>query len=136
MAEYAEKIKELQRDYEELISSDQLNWKDVRLLGNLVGVYAIFLNGKCIYVGHTNKFHVRMNDLLDKSTHTLHRKLLKEHSLKQVQDIIKSKCKYRVKKYLGNNEATNLAQAECLEHFAIEILEPPYNYPFYKKENK
>lgn len=39
------------------------------------GVYAIFFNGKVVYVGETGKIRARLSDLIDTRNHTLRRSL-------------------------------------------------------------
>ena len=128
MKNYQEEIIKLKEDFEALDKSDFLNWGQIKELKKITGVYVIFFENKVIYVGKTNKFNVRFGtDLMHKTTHTFHNKLLKEKTLEEVKDFIKKKCQYKIK------ECKDEVEAEQLEHFAISIYEPPYNNHFYKK---
>src|SRR3989344_4883804 len=128
MKDYLKELNKLKEDFENLINSPFLNWNNIKDLKNITGVYVIFYEDKVIYVGKTNKFNVRFGtDLMHKSTHTFHNKLLNNKPLEEVKEFIKNKCKYKIK------ECKDEVEAEQLEHFTISIYEPPYNNHFYKK---
>ena len=128
MKDYQTEIIKLKEDFEALDKSDFLDWEQIKELKKITGVYVIFFENKVIYVGETNKFNIRFGtDLMHKTTHTFHRKLLKEKTLEEVKDFIKNQCKYKIK------ECKDEVEAEQLEHFVISIYEPPYNNHFYKK---
>ena len=128
MKNYNEELNKLKENFEALDKSDFLSWEQIKQLKGIIGVYVIFFENKIIYVGKTNNFNVRFGtNLMDKSTHTLHRKLLREKSLEEVRDFIKQKCRYKIK------ECNDVIEAEELESFVISVFEPSYNNHFYKK---
>lgn len=115
----------LKNKYLHLIESKFVSFQDVALL-NTTGVYVIYdENEKIIYIGSTNKFHVRFGtDLKHESTHTLVRKLIKngEHVDRySVSDYLNKKCLIKIE------ECNSKREAEALEHIAIYFLNPRLN---------
>ena len=88
-------------------------------------VYVIYEGDTIIYIGKTNKFHVRFGtDLRHESTHTLVKKLIKSEKFKdriEVKNHFINSCRIRIE-ICENNR-----QAEALEHIAIYLLNPFYN---------
>jgi len=123
--EYSE---ELKKDYEDLLNSHFMTFDEVRSLEKVTGVYLIYFGREIIYAVSTNKFDVRFGtDLLHKSTHTLHKKLLNEGKIiQEIKDFFKNKCKYKIK------ICEDKLKAEALEHFAIWVIKPKYNKYVYK----
>ena len=74
-------IKKLKAECENLLKSSFMSFEELKKLKNVTGVYLIYFNGSIVYIGSTNKFDIRAKDLLYKSTHTLHKKLLEEKIL-------------------------------------------------------
>jgi len=130
--EYREYLAELRKDFENLLSSPFMIFKDVKKLEKVMGVYLIYFGEEIIYAGSTNKFDVRFGtDLLHKSTHTLHRKLLNEgKTIQEIKDFFKNKCKYKIK------ICKDKLKAEALEHFAIWVIKPKFNKYIYRNEKK
>jgi predicted GIY-YIG superfamily endonuclease len=121
-----DKIKMLSRKYDNLIISDMVSFDAVVSLNNIMGVYIIYNDkNEALYIGSTNKFHVRFGtDLKHEATHTLVRKLISKGYFKnrhEVVDYLKSQCKIRIEKCVTKREA------EALEHVAIYILNPILN---------
>lgn len=121
-----ESINNLKKKFEKLINSDFKTFEEVASLKNVMGVYVIFdEKGEIIYIGKTNKFHIRFGtDLKHETTHTLVRKLIKSGSHKdrfEVKDFLIRICKVKIEVCESNREA------EALEHIAIYILNPFYN---------
>ena len=85
----------------------------------------IYEEQKLIYVGKTNKFHVRFGtDLKHQTTHTLVSKLIKSGSHVdrfEVANFLKTKCKIRIA-FCDTNRG-----AEALEAISIFILNPQLN---------
>lgn len=119
-------IETLNNKFEKLINSDYKTFEEVVSLKNIMGVYVIHNEKEeIIYIGKTNKFHVRFGtDLKHETTHTLVRKLIKSESYSdrfEVKDFLMNKCKVKIEICNTNREA------EALEHIAIYILDPYYN---------
>ena len=119
-------IKELGDKFKQLTNSEFLCFEQVAALKNVMGVYMIYDENKVLlYIGNTNKFHIRFGtDLKHESTHTLVRKLKKKETFgdrKTVVDYLKNKCSMKIE--ICNTKR----QAEALEHIAIYILNPPIN---------
>jgi len=121
------KFEKLEKDFVDLLKSSFLSWEQIKQKKKVIGVYFVYLKDKIIYIGSTNNFNVRFGtDLLYKSTHTLHNKLLKEGNLSvNVKKFIKNKYKYKIK------ECEDKLEAEALEHFAIWSIKPEYNKNIY-----
>lgn len=116
----------LLQKFKRLVESDFVGFEDVSKLKNITGVYMIYNeNSEIIYIGHTNKFHVRFGtDLMHESTHTLVRKLIRIgwfENRQKVKNYLKNKCRMRIEQCLNKREA------EALEHIAILILSPVFN---------
>lgn len=127
MSEYIKELEKLKNNFESLDKSNFLKWEEIKKLKKMGGVYVIFFDKKVIYVGKTNNFNVRFGtDLINKSTHTLHKKLLKEKSFEEVKYFIKQKYEYKIK------ECESEIEAEELETFTISVFKPKYNNHFYK----
>lgn len=114
------KISKLQALYEQLLNSELLTYHEVKSLRDIMGVYLIYnTDNEIIYIGSTNKFHVRFGiDLNHESTHTLIRKLLKAGVHKdriEAKNHFKDHYKYRIK------ECSNKREAEALEHLAYGL---------------
>ncbi|RZJ68838.1 MAG: hypothetical protein EOO47_24520 [Flavobacterium sp.] len=110
----------------ELTNSKFLNFQQVKGHKNIMGVYLIYDQlGKLMYVGSTNKLHVRFGiDLRHESTHTLMKKLIRlEVHIDRLtaQDHFSNHYKYRI------SICNDKREAEALEHLAIWILRPLYN---------
>ncbi len=121
-----ETIDNLKKKFEKIINSDFKTFEEVAALKNVMGVYVIFdEKDEIIYIGKTNKFHIRFGtDLKHETTHTLVRKLIKSGSHKdrfEVKDFLMHNCKVKIEVCESNREA------EALEHIAIYILKPYYN---------
>jgi len=120
-----EEITSLSSQFEALIKSSFLTFDEVSGLKNRMGVYMIYECNKLIYVGKTNKFHVRFGtDLRHETTHTLVRKLIKRgtHADRyEVIDFLRTKCKIQIG-FCDTNRG-----AEALEAIAIFILNPELN---------
>jgi len=91
-----------------------------------MGVYLIYNHkSELVYIGNTNKFHIRFGtDLLNETTHTLVKKMINSYGFKnrpQYQEYIKYQCKYRIICCETKHEA------EAIEHFAIYLMNPPFN---------
>jgi len=119
-------IEKLNSMFNELQKSNLISFDEVKSMKNVMGVYIIYSHeNEILYIGHTNKFHVRFGtDLKYESTHTLIRKLLKALVHKDIitaQQYFINKYKYRIKTCETKREA------EALEHLAIWILNPIYN---------
>ena len=71
-------ITELSDKFEILNASKYKTFDEVSALKNVMGVYMIYIvKGELLYIGNTNKFHIRFGtDLKHESTHTLVRKLI------------------------------------------------------------
>jgi len=123
----------LNKKFKEVKNSILRKFEDVAKI-KATGVYFIYLSNNTetpIYIGNTNKFNIRFGiDLKDKSTHTLHRKLLSEHQSdsKKVTHFLQNECIYRI------TECKNKIEAEALEHFAILVFQPKYNAHIYTKD--
>ncbi len=121
-----EHFNELRVSYKLLISSDLLDFNTVKVQKNITGVYIIYSpDGEVIYIGSTNKFHIRFGvDLKHESTHTLIRKLLKQEIYLErnlAVNYIMLNCKFKIQICQTKREA------EALEHFAIWVLNPKFN---------
>jgi hypothetical protein len=132
-------LKLLNEDINKIESSEMLNLDEVKSKKGITGVYYIYEwnNSKKdpIYIGHTNKFHVRVNDLKHKSTHTLHKKLLNElETSVEVKDFLTKKCKYKIVECGKSTEKDAKILAEAIEHLAILIHKPKYNANIYQKK--
>jgi hypothetical protein len=125
-------LEETRKDFEDLSNSDLMKFEEVKQLKKITGIYFIYFQDKIIYIGSTNKFDVRFGtDLFHKSTHTLHRKLLRENkTTKEIRDFLRNKCYYRVK------ICKDKLKAEALEHFAIWMIKPRYNHHIYQASTK
>lgn len=121
----SEEIAMLASKFETLVSSSFLTFDEVSGLKNKMGVYMIYEEQKLIYVGKTNKFHIRFGtDLKHETTHTLVRKLIKNGTHVdrfEVTDFLRTKCKIRIE-FCDTNRG-----AEALEAIAIFILNPELN---------
>jgi len=110
----------------ELINSKTLSFQEVKNNKNIMGVYLIYDQlGQLMYIGSTNKFHIRFGtDLLHESTHTLMKKLIKlEIHIDRLtaQNHFSNHYKYKI------SICSNKREAEALEHLAIWMLQPIYN---------
>jgi hypothetical protein len=119
-------IEKLNVMFNELQKSDLISFDEVKGMKNIMGVYIIYSHeNELLYIGSTNKFHIRFGvDLRHESTHTLIKKLMKEgvHVDRGIaRDYFTNKYLYRVQ--ICNNKR----EAEGLEHLAIWILDPKYN---------
>ena len=119
-------IRELFNKFDKLNSSEFISFAQVASLKDVMGVYMIFDDKKeLIYIGHTNKFHIRFGtDLKHESTHTLVGKLLKIEALNErhkVVDHLTNICVMKIEICESKREA------EALEHLAIYLLNPPFN---------
>lgn len=119
-------LNELSAKFQKLVSSDFKSFNEVAKMKNIMGVYMIFDdNEDIIYIGKTNKFHVRFGtDLKHETTHTLVRKLIKEgRHLDRfaVKDFLINTCRIKIEVCESNR------QAEALEHIAIYVLNPQLN---------
>ena len=90
-----------------------------------MGVYVISSGQEVLYIGSTNKFHIRFGvDLRHETTHTFINKLIKNEICKDryaASDYLTNQCKYRIQVCKTKREA------EALEHLAIWIFNPKYN---------
>jgi predicted GIY-YIG superfamily endonuclease len=119
-------IKALSKKFESLVASETKLFSEVEKLKNIMGVYIIFNEeNEIIYIGSTNKFHVRFGtDLKHETTHTVVRKLIKLglfNDRKEVVTYLKNKCKMKIE------VCDTKREAEALEHIAIFILNPLLN---------
>ena len=119
-------IEDLSNKFEKLNASEYISFAQVTALKNVMGVYMIYNENKdLLYIGSTNKFHVRFGtDLKHESTHTLVRKMMKNGMFSnrhEVVDYLKNKCSMKIE------ECESKREAEALEHIAIYILNPPLN---------
>jgi len=117
---------QLHEKYSKLISSKLIYFDNISAMKNIMGVYIVYSpQNEIIYIGSTNKFHVRFGtDLKHETTHTLTKKLIKYDVCVDrtiAVDYLKNKCKFRIE------ECQTKREAEALEHFAIWILNPKYN---------
>lgn len=122
------RLKQLREDFEELLGSRSISFKEVATFKNVMGVYLVYFKEEIIYAGSTNNFNIRFGtDLFHKSTHTLHRKLSKEgKTTQQVKDFLNNNCRYKIK------ECKDKLEAEALEHLVIWIIKPKYNKYLYQ----
>lgn len=109
-----------------IISSDYKTFEEVASLKNMMGVYMIYnQKNELIYVGKTNKFHIRFGtDLKHESTHTLVKKLIKDErfSTREIaRNFLQKECTYKIEFCTSNREA------EALEAICIYLLNPLYN---------
>jgi len=120
-------LEDIERDFEALLTASFMTFEEVKKLKKVMGVYCVYFQKEIIYIGSTNKFDVRFGaDLLHLSTHTLHRKLLKDgKTTAEVRRFLKSECQYRIL------VCQDKLQAEALEHLAIWIIKPKYNKYIY-----
>ncbi len=120
-----QKLKLLKIKLERLLNSNFMSFDEVSALKNKMGVYVIYEGDRVLYIGKTNKFHIRFGtDLKHESTHTLVSKLIKNGRFAdryKVVDFLKTQCKIRIEFCETNREA------EALESIAIYILEPELN---------
>lgn len=118
-------VLELNEKFNKLCCSDFYSFEEVSKMRNIMGVYVIYEGATIIYIGKTNKFHIRFGtDLRHESTHTLVRKLIKSERFKdriEVKNHFIKSCKIKIEICETNR------QAEALEHIAIHILNPFYN---------
>lgn len=119
-------LTELSDKFEKLCNSDYVSFSEVAALKNIMGVYMIYNDKKeLLYIGNTNKFHVRFGtDLKHETTHTLVRKLIKNEMFADrhgVIDYLNNLCCMRIEACESKREA------EALEHLAIYILKPSLN---------
>jgi hypothetical protein len=119
-------IEKLNSMFNALKKSNLISFGDVKSMKNIMGVYIIYSpENEILYIGSTNKFHVRFGvDLKYESTHTLIRKLIKagiHPDTVQAGEYFTYHYKYRVLRCETKREA------EALEHLAIWILNPIYN---------
>lgn len=128
--DYKQYLEELWKDFEELLRSPFMTFEEVKNLKKTTGVYFVCFFEEIIYIGSTNKFDVRFGtDLLHKSTHTLHRKLLNEgKTTQQIKDFLKNICQYKIKM------SKDKLIAEALEHLAIWVIKPRYNKYIYQQD--
>ena len=120
------KVRFLNSKLTELISSKSFTFQEVKNHKNIMGVYLIYdQSGQLIYVGSTNKFHIRFGtDLRHESTHTLMKKLIKlEIHIDRLTAQIHFSNHYSYKISVCQDKR----EAEALEHLAIWILQPVYN---------
>ena len=120
------RINELAKKFDKLIASDFFSFAQVASLKNVMGVYMIYNENKeLVYIGNTNKFHVRFGtDLKHESTHTLVRKMINNKMFSnrhEVVDFLMNKCTMKI------SVCESKREAEALEHIAIYILNPPLN---------
>lgn len=120
-----ELLNALNEKYRTLIFSDFISFEEVSKMKNIMGVYMIHEGDKIIYIGKTNKFHVRFGtDLRHETTHTLVRKLIKSgrfEDRKEVKNHFINSCSIKIEICQSDREA------EALEHIAIYLLNPLYN---------
>ncbi len=118
-------IKILSDKFEALMVSPKLTFDEVAALKDKMGVYMIYENDHLVYVGKTNKMHIRFGtDLKHETTHTLVRKMIKNEKFLnrgEVVNYFRSNCLVRIEFCDSNREA------EALEGIAICILNPEYN---------
>ena len=119
------KLSLLASKFDNLLKSNLLNFEQVAFLKNQMGVYVIYEGEHVLYVGKTNKFHIRFGtDLKHESTHTLVRKLIKSERFKDRHEVVhflKNSCQFRIELCNSNREA------EALEGIVIYILDPDLN---------
>jgi excinuclease UvrABC nuclease subunit len=116
----------IENKYKNILYSDFVRFDDIKKLKNITGVYLIFdENDNCIYIGCTNKFHIRFGtDLNNETTHTLMRKWLKQSLFADrhaARIYLKNECKYKYE------VCSNKREAEALECMCILIFNPKYN---------
>jgi hypothetical protein len=119
-------IEKLNAMFNELQKSDLISFDEVKSMKNIMGVYMIYSHmNEILYIGHTNKFHVRFGtDLKYASTHTLIKKLVeaKIHvDMTEARQGFSNLYKYKIQMCKTKREA------EALEHLAIWILDPKFN---------
>src|ERR1700757_199013 len=119
-------IEKLSAMFIKLTGSDFIAFNEVKSMKNIMGVYIIFSpDNEVLYIGSTNKFHVRFGvDLKYVSTHTLIRKLIKtgiHPDAKRAGEYFTNHYKYKIQ------VCENKREAEALEHYAIWVLNPIYN---------
>ncbi|MFI5160831.1 MAG: GIY-YIG nuclease family protein [Sphingobacteriales bacterium] len=121
-----EQIEKLNSMLIQLLSGNIYSFDDVKKMKDVMGVYIIYSqDGGILYIGSTNKFHIRFGiDLKHESTHTLVRKLIKggihQNRLEAVNHFL-NHYKYRI------HQCESKREAEALEHIAIWILNPKHN---------
>lgn len=108
------------------MEANLISFSEIAAKTNIMGVYIVYSpEEEVIYIGSTNKFHVRFGtDLKHETTHTLTKKLLKHEicsDRKTAVEYLKNKCKFRIE------QCETKREAEALEHLAIWILNPQYN---------
>jgi excinuclease UvrABC nuclease subunit len=120
-----ETITLLYNKFDKLVSSSFLAFDEVAALKDQMGVYVIFEEEQILYVGKTNKFHVRFGtNMKHENTHTLVRKIIKSGRFKDRYEVIQflsNACKIKIEVCNSNREA------EALESIAILILDPVLN---------
>jgi hypothetical protein len=120
-----ETITLLSNKFDKLVSSSFLAFDEVAALKNQMGVYVIFEGELILYVGKTNKFHVRFGaNLKNENTHTFVRKIIKSGRFKdrhEVVQFLRNECKIKIGVCNSNREA------EALEGIAILVLDPVLN---------
>jgi len=120
-------ISALDIKFERLINSELLSFDIVAAQKDIMGVYVIYQPDKSVlYIGNTNKFHIRFGtDLKHESTHTLVKKLMNTDRHKDNRssavNFLMTECKMRIEICIDKREA------EALEHIAIHILQPLLN---------
>jgi hypothetical protein len=118
-------ITQLKQEYVGLINSEFTAFNNIAAMKNVMGVYIIYsMNGDVLYVGSTNKFHIRFGtDLKHESTHTLMKKWIRQGLFADrflARDHLCNQCKYKIA------VCNTKREAEALEHFAIWVLDPIY----------
>jgi len=119
-------LTDLSDKFEKLCGSEFISFSEVAALKNIMGVYMIYNDkNELLYIGNTNKFHVRFGtNLKHEKTHTLVRKLIKNEMFPDrygAVDYLKNLCCMRIE------ECASKREAEALEHLAIYILKPSLN---------
>ena len=112
----------------ELESNPFLTFDEVKTKKNVMGVYLVYTHEEdLLYVGSTNKFHIRFGtDLRHESTHTLLRKLIDDIGVSlndraSAVSLLSKKCKYKI------SICKTKREAEALEYFMIWSKDPKYN---------
>ena len=116
----------IESKFKDLVNSDFMCFEEVSSKKNIMGVYTIYDDKDLlIYVGSTNKFHVRFGiDIKYESTHTLMRKFLTSGRFRdrlEASKFLKDACRIKIEICDSKREA------EALESMAIYIMNPIYN---------
>ncbi len=120
-----EQVELLVSKFDNLRDSQFRSFDEVSMLKNKMGVYLIYEEDTLVYVGKTNKFHIRFGtDLKHETTHTLVKKLIKSGRFEdryKVVSYFKTACKIKIEFCETNREA------EALEALTIYLLNPAFN---------